>query len=635
MSKQVSISQVSTAQAQDASYAPNLMDIICLLLPAGTFLFWWSTLGSVNISAMNDLGLVSVMPSSMIISLMVMMVSFCLTLQQPRPRISLLLLHIVLLIIMLYGVTGLVEQAPRFNIVYRHNGYTEYIMRTGTVDPYLDAYFNWPGFFALTAFITRASGLHDILSYADLAPVFYNLLYLGPLYILFNTFTNNKRLVWLAIWLFFITNWIGQDYISPQGLFFFIYLLVMAILLKWFKTPPDVASRRPQRQRRHFRRFFALYDWLTAPDPLYTPLPALQRAALLFSVVIILAFMTYSHQLSPFFVLIVMIPLIIFGRITRKLWWLPCLLLVMVFGWLFTMAQPYLMGHESNIFGSLGSILTSFDANVSSRVGGDPQHTFIARLRLLMPLALWGLAFVGAIFRLLKGHRDATIVIMALTPFPLFIAQPYGGEMLLRCYLFSQPPMVFLCASVFYEVPSMAASKKFRWIESIKGPLAKLYGIQGIAISCLLIIFMATFLYTRYGNELMDYKTYDEVRGVIHLYDIAPDKSLFVEAWHGSPWQIQDYEKFNLIDPSVDTALSNAVGNLDVNYVVHYMARHRSSEAYLFFTRTQFATFDGTSGFPAGGLQKFEVAVQASGDFNLIYRSQDVQIFQLISAVRG
>ncbi len=630
MSKQISI-----AQTRDISYAPNVMDIICLLLPAGTFLCWWSTLGSVNIAAMNDLGLVSVMPRLMIICLMVMMVSFCLTLQQPRPRTSLLLLHVVLLIIMLYGVTGLVEQVPRFNIVYRHNGYTEYIMRTGTSDPHLDAYFNWPGFFILTAFITRASGLHDILSYADLAPVFYNLFYLGPLYVLFNTFTTNKRLVWLAIWIFFITNWIGQDYISPQGFFFFVYLLIMAILLKWFKTPPDVVARRPLRQHRHFRWYFALYRWLTAPDPIATPLPALQRAALLVSVVIMMAFMTYSHQLTPFFLVIVTIPLIIFGRISRKLWWLPCLVLAMAFGWLFTMAQPYLIGHSSNIFGSLGNILSSFNANVSSRVSGDPQHTFVARLRLLMPLGLWGLAFVGAMFRLLKGHRDATIVIMALTPFPLFIAQPYGGEMLLRCYLFSQPPMVFLCASIFYEVPSLATSKRLRWIERIKGPIARIYGVQGTAISCLLIIFMATFLYTRYGNELMDYKTYDEVRGVIHLYDIAPPKSMFFEAWHGSPWQIQDFEKFSLIDPSVDTALSDAIGRLDVNYIVHYMWQHRNSNVYLFFTRTQFATFDGTSGFPAGGLQKFEVAVQASGKFNLIYRTQDVQIFQLISAVGG
>ncbi|HEU5226845.1 MAG TPA: hypothetical protein VFU49_03455 [Ktedonobacteraceae bacterium] len=584
---------------------------------------------------MNDLGLVSVMPSSMIISLLVMMISFCLALQQPRPRTSLLLLHIVLLIVMLYGVTGLVEEAPRFNIVYRHEGYTEYIMRTGTVDPYLDAYFNWPGFFVLTAFITRISGLHDILSYADLAPVFYNLIYLGPLYVIFTTFTNNKRLIWLSVWIFYITNWIGQDYISPQGLFFFVYLLIMAILLKWFKRSPDATNPRQPRSRRHFRWFFAFWGWLTTSDTIYTPLPAIQRAGLLLSIIIMFAFMTYSHQLTPFFVLIVLIPLMIVGHITRKLWWLPCLMLAMVFGWLFIMAQPYLMGHSSNIFGSLGNILNSFNANVSSRVGGDPQHTFITKLRLFMPLGLWGLAFVGAIFRLLKGHRDATIVIMALTPFPLFIAQPYGGEMLLRCYLFSQPPMVFLCASIFYEVPSFVSSKRLRWIESIKGPISRLYGIQGIAISCLLIVFMTTFLYTRYGNELMDYKTYDEVRGIVHLYDIAAPKSLFVEAWHGSPWQIQDFEKFSLLDMSIDPGLSDAVGRSDVSYVVSYLRQHRGSETYIFFTRTQFATFDGTSGFPAGGLQKFESALQASGDFNLVYRTRDVQIFQLISDVRG
>ena len=199
MNKQLSLqgSQVATT-----TKVPALMDIVCLLLPAGAFLLWYFSVGSVNIFAMNDLGLVSVMPPTMIIALMIMVVSFCLTLHQPQPRTWLLLLHIALLIFMLYGITTLVEQAPRFNIVYRHTGYTEYIMRTGTVNPYLDAYFNWPGFFILTAFITRISGYHDLLAYADWSPVLYNVLYFGPLYLLFSTFTLNKRLVWLCICIF-------------------------------------------------------------------------------------------------------------------------------------------------------------------------------------------------------------------------------------------------------------------------------------------------------------------------------------------------------------------------------------------------------------------------------------------------
>ena len=95
-----------------------------------------------------------------------MTVGFSLTLQRLQLRVSLLALYLVLVIIMLYGVENIIEEAPRFSVVYRHAGYTEYIMRTGTVDPSLDAYFSWPGFFVLNAFVTRVAGYQTILAYA-------------------------------------------------------------------------------------------------------------------------------------------------------------------------------------------------------------------------------------------------------------------------------------------------------------------------------------------------------------------------------------------------------------------------------------------------------------------------------------
>ena len=136
---------------------------------------------------------------------------------------------------MLYGVTTLVEEAVRFATVYTHAGYTEYIMRTGSVDPSLDAYFSWPGFFVLSAFVTQAAGYHTILQYAA-GRRFSNALYLGPLFMIFTTITSEKRLVRVSLWLFYLTNWVGQDYFCPQGLDFFFYLTIIAVLLKWFQV---------------------------------------------------------------------------------------------------------------------------------------------------------------------------------------------------------------------------------------------------------------------------------------------------------------------------------------------------------------------------------------------------------------
>ena len=407
----------------------------------------------------------------------------------------------------------------------------------------------------------------------------------------------------------------------------------MALFLRWFKTAPGTPLR-PLGPRLSRNRYLSLFhSWLIAPDPVYKSIPKRKRLALLITILILYAFMVYSHQLTPFFVLMSLIPLIFLQRISYKIWWMPCIMLAMLLGWILIMTQPYLMGHTSDVLGGLGNILNSFGQNVASRVGGDPQHTFIARMRLIMPVSLWGLAFVGAISRLSRGHRDATVIVMALAPFPLFIAQPYGGEMLLRCYLFSQPSMIFLGASLFYESPSFAAIKPLRWLEGMKTHVTRLRGVRVTAIACLLLIFLGMFFFTRYGNELMDYKTYDEVNGVLYLYNVAPNKSLFVAGWNGSPWQLEDFEKFDLVALSDTNKLSEDVGRLDLQAVIQFMQAQHRPRSYIFFTRSQIATFNGTSGFPPGGLNKFEQAVQASGDFNLIYSNKDVEVFQLDSSI--
>src|SRR5205823_11443438 len=144
----------------------------------------------------------------------------------------------------------------------------EYIMRTGTVKPDLDFYFNWPSFYILSTLMTQLAGYHDILSFAAWTPVFFNLIYLGPLYMIFTSATTNKRLVWLGLWFFALTNWVAQDYLSPQGLDFFMYLIIIAILLKWFKVPPAAqpsGGRTFWQRLRHFSPpAQKVFEWLTA-----------------------------------------------------------------------------------------------------------------------------------------------------------------------------------------------------------------------------------------------------------------------------------------------------------------------------------------------------------------------------------
>lgn len=152
------------------------------------------------------------------------------------------------------------------------------------------------------------------------------------------------------------------------------------------------------------------------------------------------------------------------------------------------------------------------------------------------------------------------------------------------------------------------------------------------------IILLAGFLYTRYGNENMDYKTYDEVNGVYKLYSMAPAGSLFVAGWEGTPWQLKDFEKYTITTLDSNDKLGEAVNNFNLPYVVQYIQsqkKRQNQPVYFIFSRSQKAWFNSMSGFPPGTLDKFESLVVSSGDFNLVYHSQDVQIFQLASAAGG
>jgi hypothetical protein len=69
----------------------------------------------------------------------------------------------------------------------------------------------------------------------------------------------------------------------------------------------------------------------------------------------------------------------------------------------------------------------------------------------------------------------------------------------------------------------------------------------------------------------------------------------------------------------------------DVRTIVSYMQLHsHKGNAYMFFTRSQKATFNSMSGLPLGSLDQIEEKVATSGNFKLIYQNLDVQIYQFV-----
>ncbi len=611
-----------------------------VLLPLSAFVLWLLSLHAITLQSMTDLGLVSVLPAANIVALGLLLVSFCIALNQKKLSEWLLALHLLLLIFMLYGITTLVEQQPRFSIVYQHAGFTELIMRTGAVDPYFEAYFNWPGFFLLSAFLTQIAGLHDILSYATWAPVYFNLFYLPTTYVIFTTITVNKRIIWLSLGFFYLTNWIAQDYYSPQGLNFFLYLLILAILLKWFKKPLPATPQQQATMRRRLGRLWPrvgpLYMWLTAPDPHVTPVQPRQRRALLACVVIIFAFMVFSHPLTPFFTIATVTALVVTGRITPR--WLPIYMCAATAGWAIVMAQPYLAGHLAPILKDAGQLGQAIHANATNRLTtGAPEHVFVCQMRAIMTFLIWGLACLGAILRLKQRYHDTSFILLAVVLFPIVFVQSYGGEMLMRIYLFTLPMMAFFAAALFYTPltrsplirPKIALPTKTTLQARIprrtlpQRPTSR----TTLFVSTISIVLLAGFLFTRYGNERVDYVTNAELAGVRHLYSVAPKGSLLLAGWDETSWQFQDIEHYQYYVLNDDEALAHTLTTHNIVPIVQFINSSKSHAAYIILSRSQRALAQ-RDGLSSNALARFEHALLTSQKFALIYQNSDTHIYQ-------
>lgn len=588
---------------------PNIGGLASLLLVICAVLLWAFSLDSIDLSQMDDTGLMSVLPVSVLLSLALLNVSFSLAISQDPLPMPLLILHIVVLVFMSYGITAFVQEEPRFAIGWKLSGIIDYVMNTGTVDGRIDAFFNWPTFFILMAFVTDITGMEHPVNYMAWAPVAFNLLYLGPLWIIHRSSTSDMRVIVLGSWFFLLENWIGQDYLSPQAFNFFLFLVVLAIVLRWMRGPswdPKPLVTRIRNLSPFLDRLTTRIEgWIAGEEEPVAPSTPLQRAALIVVMALIFMTMASSHQLTPFALLAALCALVIFNRFTA--YSMPVLLAVIVATWVLYMATPYVHGHIHHIASPVGSVGTNIDANLTERFRGSPGHIFINYTRIGMSLAVWGLAFLGGLRRLHNGRRDWAMALVAITPFPLLLLQAYGGELLLRIYLYSVPFMAYFGAALFF--PTEAHGKRL---------------LSTIMICITSTVLLVGFLYARYGNERMMTFTSEEVAAVRYLYQVAEPGSQFVALTGTLPWRFQDYRtyKYTTIPPRI-----TRMG--DTQTIIGILANERFPASYLILTRSQQASGELFIGWPPEVWNDIIEALRNTGKLKIIYANRDATIYVL------
>ena len=188
---------------------------------------------TVAVPVSSDLGLVAVLPYPFWVGVLLLNVAFVVALRGDAAgpaRRPVMVWLVVVLVLVLFGTAAFVTDVPRGEVAFRHLGIATPSRAPQGIDPDIDAYFNWPGFFALLATVLGATGL-DPVAVALWAPVLNVGLWLAALSVLTGYLTRDPRRRWLVLWVFCLGSWQDQDYLSPQAFGFFLYLVVIALVL--------------------------------------------------------------------------------------------------------------------------------------------------------------------------------------------------------------------------------------------------------------------------------------------------------------------------------------------------------------------------------------------------------------------
>ncbi len=593
-----------------------------LLALSCAILLWGISLQSADPRQMNDLGLVSVLPPLIYLSLIILVASFCLAAHQHQTPEVILLLHALALIFVLHATPVLIYGTLRYSWAWKHVGIVDYIQRHHGINPdisILSAYHNWPGFFTLVAFATEIAGLKNPLVVAAWAPVFFNFLYLGALLLLFRTFTSDRRLVWLGVWFFFLSNWVGQDYFSPQALNYFLHLVILGICLRWFsvKTLP----LEPTPSRRHwFARAVSLFHHiisLSARDniPNSNALP-LERTGLMAVVILLFAVVASSHQLTPFMTLAAITALVIFRRCSAT--GLPLLMLVMAVSWIFFGARSFFIGELGSLIESFGRVTDNLDENLIDLSRATAGQRLVAIMGRALSILLWAMALLGGVRRIRRGYLDLQAILLIAAPFGALMGTAYGGEVIFRIYFFALPFAAFFAAALIY--PSSASGTSGRTV------------IWTVLLSSTLLL---GFSFAHYGKDQQYHFTKNEVDAARYLYNTAPPGSLLVEGSRSYPAQFRNYEFFTYvpIDREPPESQVNIIDN-PVEVLSRWMDNKRYPRAFLIITRSQKADVDALGMMPAGSLDGIEQSLLRSRKFQVTYGNEDAKIFVLTDDVK-
>lgn len=464
-----------------------------ILLPLSLAL-WAIGVSQTNGGDLGQYGLLSALSPIFYVGLALLVVSAGIEFSRSSLSQVRLALHAISLVVILYGTAPLVYEEGRYAWLYKTIGVIEYVDVNGSLNRSIDIYQNWPGFFALASWFDKVSGVEP-LNYAKWAQLVFELAAIPLLYTIYHSMSLPVWHRWVAIMLYAASNWIGQDYLSPQGISTLLSLGIMAVLTRWMFVVRS--ERQGQRGPASPREFGST----RRRDPVVIEL---RRSGPFLVVLLFLFFvLTATHELSPYIVTVQVAALAITGLARPR--WVALLLAVIAVGYLapnFT----YVNDHYG-LTASVGSFFSNVEPPSSSAtdVTSPQSEKIIADCARLLCVSIWLLAVIGAWLRRRSRRIVLALVLLTFSPFLVLLGGSYGNEGLFRVYLFSLPWAVTLGACALAPLRKRAEAA----------------GHSALRVVIPLTLALTLFLIAFFGNDASDAMTRSEVNTIVNFTQAA------------------------------------------------------------------------------------------------------------------
>ncbi len=508
---------------------------------------------------------------------------------------GLVVAHALLLVAIIHATPVLGYPELRYAWAWRHVGLVDLMGRANGLTPGVDVlaiYQHWPGFFGAGTTLTETSGLMSVRTMAAWAPPLFEAGSVLALVFLFRSLTDDRRRIGIAVILFVVTNWVGQDYFSPQAFTFFLYLVVLGIVLRWYQRPSSGSSQR-------------------------RPLPASQRRALAFVVLVLMAAVVVSHPLTPLVLCLALVALTVTRVLDRT--WPAVLMVAMTVVWFLTGARGYASQNLTGLTSDIGRFGANVDSNLTNLADLSPAQRIVADMGRGVVVLIGLLAVIGAI-RLFRARQlGRAVVVLTLVPLGVLAGGSYGGEAVFRVYLFGLPFAVFLAAGCF--LPTRERAMKLT---------------ATVAFALAVVVFAVGFHFAYFGKDAWAFFTPREVRAVEQVLATAPRDSLIIDGTSGYPTQFRNVGKFTYVtlaaEPrsSIRAVLADPVGELGT-----WMNDPAYRQTYFIVTRSQVAEANATGVLPRGSLERMRDAMLGSDNFTVLIDSPDVVVLTVKPGAMG